>query len=570
MGKTKKRGHFASKIRNSMLLSGVITVLIITVITGITIRNTMLNETKESVADIAKIAASQINGDKFLSIDSESSEAFGEIHAALSCYLKGNSVGYIYTMKKVDDKWVFVVDADPNSPADVNEVYDDAVPAMDKAFAGNVTTDSSITTDEWGSFMSGYAPIYSKDGKVVGIVGVDCLAKDINQKTNSLMIILIGVGIGCIILSIIIGNVPTMKLNNRLNQVNSKLNDVLFNDGDLNKKIDMKTNDEFEELADNLNALLDQTRDVVRNVKSCSADIHLVAANVDESMGSANGAVDKISDYIEDMSGGIEVTVSSLEEIKAMMEKVETTVSEANEQAMSGAKLADDINDRSTKMTKEATKSQEQLISKVNSMSKDLGEKIESVKYVEKIQEFTEEILSIANNTKMLALNASIEAARAGEMGKGFAVVATNIGELAESSAKSADNIRQVSGIIVDVVRDMVKVSQEMLDFVNTNVVKQISEFTRSGKEYADSSSSILTVMETFKNQMDFINSAIEEIGKAIEVVTEASVDNNEKISQISEHAKELQNEMGYTSGRSQENRKYADDLSSIVQRYSV
>ena len=63
---------------------------------------------------------------------------------------------------------------------------------------------------------------------------------------------------------------------------------------------------------------------------------------------------------------------------------------------------------------------------------------------VQKIQDATTFIASIAEETNLLSLNASIEAVREGESGRGFAVVADQIGKLAADSAKSAVNTRDL------------------------------------------------------------------------------------------------------------------------------
>lgn len=78
---------------------------------------------------------------------------------------------------------------------------------------------------------------------------------------------------------------------------------------------------------------------------------------------------------------------------------------------------------------------------------------------VEQIKECTRGIVSVANQTNMLALNASIEAARAGEMGRGFAVVADQVGKL---SAEIKNLVQEVDVKIGRVEGEAVNLNQSL------------------------------------------------------------------------------------------------------------
>ena len=69
---------------------------------------------------------------------------------------------------------------------------------------------------------------------------------------------------------------------------------------------------------------------------------------------------------------------------------------------------------------------------------------------IEHMSDILDSIENIADQTKLLSLNASIEAARAGESGKGFAVVAESIKSLSENTANELTNIKQIIGNLVD------------------------------------------------------------------------------------------------------------------------
>lgn len=121
----------------------------------------------------------------------ENSPIFERIYKDLNVAQEANPlVTFVYTMRpRPTGAWEFIVDADPEiddngngmidedeASADIGEEYDTSCcPELAKALNGP-TVDQEITSDVWGSWISGYAPIHNQAGQTVGIVGVDISA----------------------------------------------------------------------------------------------------------------------------------------------------------------------------------------------------------------------------------------------------------------------------------------------------------------------------------------------------------------------------------------------------------
>lgn len=151
-------------------------------------KETLIEQAKSNGIDIAKCAAAEVNAKELTSINDgmENSTEYVSVLDKLGIYRDNNSiVEYIYTMKMVNDNLVFVVDADTEDPAAINEEYE-MLPEIEEALNGVATTDEEVTSDEWGSYFSAYAPIFENDGSVAGIVGVDVSVDWVNEQLSTI------------------------------------------------------------------------------------------------------------------------------------------------------------------------------------------------------------------------------------------------------------------------------------------------------------------------------------------------------------------------------------------------
>ena len=123
-------------------------------------------------------------------------------------------------------------------------------------FGGKEYIQDYIDHTEDGDLITVYKPIEDNAGKVVAILGCDYDASSIAAELQKAVVRTLQIGCICLILAILILTIIVSRITKGLMQVNAKIYDLVHNEGDLTQKLDVRSGDELELIAGNVNELL--------------------------------------------------------------------------------------------------------------------------------------------------------------------------------------------------------------------------------------------------------------------------------------------------------------------------
>lgn len=216
------------------------------------------------VMEAAGMVSAQINGIEAeemvaLTPEDEGTEKYKVLARHLNL-LRSNSdnIRYIYPIKKLNGTLVWTVDDElfdnPSDPlfSHINEMVEDTDPAMFEGFERIVSTDE-FYTDDWGTFLSGYAPLKDRQGNIIGTVGVDIEAKEVIKSQNFINVSTYIIFIFLILFMLVFIEYLTSAIIRRINYLNKVSKEFIY--GNHKVSIDLKSGDEIGELAETLRDL---------------------------------------------------------------------------------------------------------------------------------------------------------------------------------------------------------------------------------------------------------------------------------------------------------------------------
>ena len=528
---------------------------------------------KDKSMAVAAIASSLTDADRLLQASEISSEN-EDIIVVSQMYLdmaNDSDVAYVYALFLNDDgELFFMATSDLTESADsIGEVYE-TCPAMTKALQGEKCTDDEPNTDEWGTFISGYAPLSTENGEIIGIIGVDIEYTDILANINRLrnqMIFIFGV---LLVFSILGCFFIARTLRGGFNKLNDKIGELADGSGDLTKKLELKSGDEMEVISKSVNNVIEFIHGIVKNTSDNSDRLGVSANKMKTEVDEATRKVNDISETMETMSASAQEINSSLEVITQNIEAARADISGIAKIADARVNEAEKIKSEAQKMYENALASKQTVYDETKQRRENLAVIIEDSAKIAIIDQLTDDIIGIASQTNLLALNASIEAARAGEAGRGFAVVAEEIKTLATNSNRLAEEIKRIGTEMVDNVNSLATNSQEVMDFTVEIANEGYDNLLCTSEQYKNDIGNLENVLVELKESCDSIKHQIDDINRSVESI-DVAVSENAKGAYSSVSAiNEIVENMNKLTEEAFENKNITEDIQDDMGKFIV
>ena len=312
-------------------------------------------------------------------------------------------------------------------------------------------------------------------------------------------------------------------------------------------------------------------------LQSMIVKIGEASSNILTSADNLNGITTSVNDYASDNSATAEELSASMEETAATTDiicnninNIESHSKEIYQNATKGMQYSEKLIESATALrqsTNEATDKTKQIYEQVKDNT---NLAIQKAKSVEKINNLTNVIKEISNQTSLLALNASIEAARAGDAGRGFSVVASEIGALADQSSKTVANINDIIIEVNQSVSSLTDSLEQSLDFLENNVLSDYNTFLQASEQYNSNAGDINQILEGIHHGINSLNDDLLHINTSITEINTMINESSNSVSDVAERNTDIVGLTVSTRNMVMGNKEYASELDEIVKKFKL
>ena len=388
------------------------------------------------------------------------------------------------------------------------------------------------------SYITYFLPIIG-DGDQIGVIMAATPLLYLNQIVWKIISRIVLCSLIVTSLTFIIVSVYVRALSKKLNNISSIVTNMANNDLSIEYNMYEYEHDEIEaifnagvNLTEQLNTIIDNTKNTANNLKNI---VSIMKTSIEDTDNASHDITTAVEFVATGAATQAEETTNATQKVNIIaneLSKIESNADELNNVAKTMKLVKDSAMDTVTGLQT----ANDAIVKDIDSTNNQVAITSESVS---QIKEAVNVIKNIAEQTKLLSLNASIEAAHAGEHGKGFSVVATNIGELASQSSDS-------SKIIESILRDLTKnyaLIEDNIKNTTANVEFQSRKITEAHEVFNTLEENIndtVVKVNNINTMIENINNNISEIVDIISNLSAISEENSASTEETTESIEEL------------------------------
>lgn len=570
--KTRKMG-----IRNKIVLPATVIIIVLCVVMGVNAykrtESGLIAMGVEEARMAAVISTKVIDAQKLAALtpDSEDSAEYAEILGAMAGVRDDCGIRYLYTLYTDGQKVYYGIDTDNSQNHNAfGEPFEVSYQELQGVFNGEEYVQDYIDSTEDGELISAYMPVKDESGTVVGIVGCDYDASGVIQRLDSILKQTVMITVICLIGALAVINLIVGNIIKSLHRVDGKIYELVNNEGDLTQTLEIHTGDEMELIAGNVNALLGYIRNIMINISDNSDQLNDSSRVMAENLSEAEGSISDVSATMEEMSAAMEESSASLDQVNDSIGQAFDSIEDIYRQAEDGSRSSGEIMNNASEVYQSAVENRRSAEAQAADMAEAVQHKIEKSKEVEQIRDLTRNIISITEETTLLALNASIEAARAGESGRGFAVVADQIGKLATNSAGAATEIQKVTAEVIAAVDELAAEAEVMINFMNETAMGGYEKLLKTSENYRSDVGSMNEMMQRFAAESEELKRSMDLIRGSVENIKTAVNESAMGISSVSATVADLKESIGDIDRQADSNLGVAGQLKNEVNKFKL